>query len=128
VGVALRRFPSGREWYERVKDTVILLGSEGIGRGDDSLGYEILMTMVEALSKRDDGPKAIVCWNTAVKLLAEGSPLVPHFKRLEAKGVEILAGQLCVRELDLMGKIAVGTMATMEDILEVILRNTVISL
>ena len=111
-----------------LKDTVILLGSEGIGRGDDSLGYEILMTMVESLSKRDDGPKAIVCWNTAVKLLAEGSPLVPHFKRLEAKGVEILAGQLCVRELDLMGKIAVGTMATMEDILEVILRNTVISL
>jgi hypothetical protein len=111
-----------------LKDTVILLGSEGIGRGDDSLGYEILMTMVEALSKRDDGPKAIVCWNTAVKLLAEGSPLVPHFKRLEVKGVEILAGQLCVRELDLMGKIAVGTMATMEDILEVILRNTVISL
>lgn len=111
-----------------LRDTAILLGSEGIGRGDDTLGYEILLTLVESLSKRDDGPKAIVCWNTAVKLLAEGSPLVPHFKRLEAKGVAILAGQLCVRELELMGKIAVGTMATMEDILEVILRNTVISL
>lgn len=111
-----------------LRDTVILLGSEGIGGGDDTLGYEILLTMVESLSKREDGPKAIVCWNTAVKLLAEDSPLVPHFKRLEEKGVHILAGQLCVRELELTGKIAVGKMATMDDILDVILHKSVISL
>jgi len=111
-----------------LRGTVLLLGSEGIGRGDDTLGYEILLTPVESLSKRDDGPKAIVCRNTGVKLLAEGSPLVSHFKRLEASGVDILAGQLCVRELELMGKIAVGTMATMGDILDVILHNSVISL
>jgi len=111
-----------------LKDTVILLGSEGIGRGDDSLGYEILMTMVEALSKRDDGPIAIICWNTAVKLLAEGSPLLPHFKRLEEAGVRILAEQLCVMELELTGKIAVGKPATMGEILDLILHNEVINL
>ena len=33
-----------------LRDTVILLGSEGIGRGDDTLGYEILLTMVETYS------------------------------------------------------------------------------
>lgn len=110
------------------EDKVILLGSEGIGGGDDILGYEILLAMAEVLSKREDGPKAIICWNTAVKLLAEGSPLVPHFKRLEEKGVDILAGQLCVRELELMGKIAVGRMATMDEILDVMLEGNVISL
>jgi len=110
------------------EDKVILLGSEGIGGGDDILGYEILLAMAETLSKRDDGPKAIICWNTAVKLLAEGSPLIPHLKRLEEKGVIILAGQLCVRELELMGKIAVGRMATMDEILDVMLEGNVISL
>jgi hypothetical protein len=110
------------------RDKVILLGSEGIGGGDDILGYEILLAMAAVLSKRDDGPKAIICWNTAVRLLAEGSPLVPHFKRLEEKGVNILAGQLCVRELELMGKIAVGKMATMDEILNVMLEGNVISL
>ena len=110
------------------RDTVILLNSEGIGGGDENLGYEILLTMVESLSKRDHGLKAIVCWNTAVKLLTEGSPLVPHFKRLEEKGVDILAGQMCVRELELMGKMAAGKMATMDTILDVILNNNVISL
>jgi len=110
------------------RDKVILLGSEGIGGGDDILGYEILLAMTEALSERDHGLKAIVCWNTAVKLLAEGSPLVPHFRRLEEKGVTILAGQLCVRELGLMGKIVAGKMAAMDTILDVILNNSVISL
>jgi len=110
------------------EDKVILLASEGIGGGDDILGYEILLAMAEVLSKRDDGPKAIVCWSTAVKLLAEGSPLVPHFKRLEEKGVDILAGQMCVRELELMGKIAVGRMATIDEILDVMLEGNVISL
>lgn len=111
-----------------LKDKVILLGSEGMCRGDETLGYEILLTMVETLFKRDHGLKAVVCWNTAVKLLAEGSPLVPHFKRLEGKGVDILAGQMCVRELELTGKMAVGKMATMDTILDVILHNSVISL
>jgi hypothetical protein len=111
-----------------LRDTVILLGSEGIGRGDDELGFEILVTMLEALPKRDDGPTAIICWNTAVKLLAEGSPLLPHFKRLEEGGVKILAGLLCVRELELTGKIAVGKSATMGEILDLILHNEIINL
>jgi len=110
------------------KDRVLLLGSEGIGHGDDELGYEILVTMLEALAKRDDGPAAIICWNTVVKLLAEGSPLLPHFKRLEEGGVRILTGQLCVMELELMGKIAVGKPATMGEILDLILHNEVINL
>ncbi len=110
------------------KDRVLVLGSEGIGQGDDALGYEILAGMVETLSKRDDGPAAIICWNTAVKLLAEGSPLLPHFKRLEEGGAKILAGQLCVMELELTGKIAVGKPATMGEILDLILHNEVINL
>jgi len=107
---------------------VLVLGSEGIGRGDETLGFEILVNLLETLSKRGDGPAAIICWNTAVKLLAEGSPLLPHFKRLEEKGVKLLAGQLCVKELELDGKIAIGTMATMNEILDLILHHDVLAL
>ena len=107
---------------------VLLLGSEGIGHGDDVLGYEILVTMLKALPEHDDEPVAIICWNTAVQLLAEGSPLLPHFKRLEEKGVDILAGRLCVAELGLTDKIAVGKLATMGEILDLILHHSVISL
>jgi hypothetical protein len=49
-------------------------------------------------------------------------------KRLEEKGIKLLAGQLCVRELELMDKIAVGKMATMDEILDLILHHEVLAL
>jgi hypothetical protein len=113
---------------EEQRGKVLLLSSESIGLGDETLGFEILANLLETLSKRGDGPAAIICWNTAVKLLAEGAPLLPHFKRLEEKGVKLLAGQLCVKELELDGKIAIGTMATMNEILDLILHHDVLTL
>jgi hypothetical protein len=110
------------------KRKVLILGSESIGHGDETLGFEILVTLLETLSKRDDGPATIICWNTAVKLMADGSPLLVHLKRLEEKGIKLLAGQLCVRELELMNKIAVGRLATMDEILDLILHHEVLAL
>jgi len=75
---------------------VLLLSSEGVGYGDNTLEYQVLAAMLESLNKRPHKPAAIICWNTAVKLLAEDLPFVPHFKRLEEEGVEILLGKLCV--------------------------------
>ena len=110
------------------KGKVILLGSEGCGSGDADLGFEILATLLEALSKREDPPVAIICWNTAVKLLAEGSPLLARLGQLEENGISILSGKLCVADLELTGRIAVGKVATMGEILDLILHNNVISL
>jgi intracellular sulfur oxidation DsrE/DsrF family protein len=107
---------------------VILLSSEGCGSGDATLGFEILATLLEALPEREDRPIAIVCWNTAVKLLTEDSPLLARLRRLEEKGVKILAGKLCVEDLGLTGKIVVGKPATLGEILDLILHNDVISL
>jgi len=113
---------------KELKSKIFLLSSEGIGYGEDMLGYQILATMLESLEKSPDRPAAIICWNTAVKLVAEGSPLVPHFRRLEERGVNILLGKLCVGECELGGKIAVGKEATMEEILDLILHNEVVNL
>ena len=48
-----------------VKNKVILLDSEGCGHGEADLGFEILATLLEALTKCEDQPSAIICWNTA---------------------------------------------------------------
>jgi intracellular sulfur oxidation DsrE/DsrF family protein len=107
---------------------VFLIGSESIGRGDEDLGYEILMSMLKTLADHEDRPMAVVFWNMAVKLLAESSPAVPYLKTLEEKGVQLLAGQLCVKELELTGKMAVGREATMDEILDLILHHEVVNL
>ena len=110
------------------KGKVFLLGSEAIGRGDDNIGYQILVTLLESLEKREDGPSAFIFWNTAVRLVADDSPLVPHFRRLEEKGIDILLGKSCVGECELMGRIAVGRQATMDQILDLILHHEVVNL
>lgn len=110
------------------KGKVFLIGSEGIGRGDEDLGFEILVSMLKTLVKREDLPMAIIFWNTGVKLLSEGSPSVSDLKALEERGIRILAGQLCVKELELVGKMAVGKMATMDEILDLILNHEVVNL
>lgn len=110
------------------KGKVFLLGSETIGRGDDNIGYQILVTMLESLEKRNDRPSAFIFWNTAVRLLADDSPLVPYFRRLEEKGITILLGKSCVGECELTGRIAVGRPATMDDILDLLLHKEVVNL
>ena len=110
------------------KKKILLLSSESCGYGDADLGFEILATLLETLHKRKNTPMALICWNTAVKLLAEDSPLLSRLKRLEEDGMDILAGGLCVTQLDLTDRIAVGKMATMEEILDLILDHDVISL
>ena len=111
--------PSGR---------ALLVGAEGCGHGDDDLGFQIMASLLQSLVNRDDKPAAIILWNTAVRMVAEDSPLLPHLKRLEEEGVNILAGRLCVSQLGLTDKIAVGKVATMGDILDIILHYDVVGL
>ena len=110
------------------KDRVIVFGSEYVGSGDETLGFAILMTLLETLATREDRPKALIFWNTAVKLLVEGSPVVPRLKTLEEKGVQILAGKLCLQDLCITDIVAVGKAASMDEILDLILHNEVINL
>jgi hypothetical protein len=111
-----------------LKGKVLLLNSEGCGTADADLGFSILAALLEALPQREDRPVAIIFWNTAVRLMADDSPLLFPLRRLEEKGIQLLAGKLCVGELELTDKIAVGRVASLGDILDLILHNDVVSL
>lgn len=80
------------------------------------------------VGERGHTHKATICWNTAVRLVAKDSPVVPQLKRLEQQGVEILAGMLCLENLALVDKIAVGKPTTMPRIRDLLLHNEVITL
>jgi len=111
-----------------MKGKVILMGSEGCGTGDSDLGYSITMQLFESLAQREDKPAAIIMWNTAVNLMAEGSPALPRLQKLEQAGIKLLAGRLCTSELCIADKIAVGRIAGMDEILDWILNHEVVSL
>jgi hypothetical protein len=118
----------GKEITLEMKEKVLLLGSESCGTGDSEIGYSIMMQLLEALPNRQDKPMAIVMWNTAVNLMVANSPAISRLKKLENSGVKILAGKLCASELGIIDKIAVGKIATMDEVLDLLLNNEVISL
>jgi len=111
-----------------MKVKVILLNSEYLGQGDETLGFDILMTMLNTLLKRNDKPEAMILWNTAVKLMTAESPASGPLRELELSGVKIFGGMLCLRDLCIADAIVVGKAVTMDDILDLLLHNEVISL
>lgn len=108
------------------KGKVLLFGAESCGTGDPDLGYAILASVLEVLPEQEVKPVAMIFWNTAVKLLAKRSPLLPHIKKMELEGVKILAGRLCVTDIGL--ELGAGQSVGMAEMMDVIMKNEVVSL
>jgi hypothetical protein len=110
-----------------VQSRVLLLGSEGMGRGDDGLGLTILHNFLAALVANPLRPDKIVCWNAGVKLLAADSPVIGLLQDLEGIGVEILACKTCVEHFGLQDKLRAGEISTMPIISDLLLRSAVLT-
>lgn len=106
----------------------LLLGSEGMGRGDDKLGLTILGNFLKALLGNPLRPEKIVCWNAGVKLLAQDSPVLGALQDLEGAGVEILACKTCVEHFGLQGKLQSGEISTMPVISDLLMRSDVLTI
>ena len=92
---------------------VILIQSEGLGRGDKALGGMLMANFLRVLGESQDKPKTIVFWNSGVRLLCEGSEVIEHLKKLEGQGIEILGCTTCLEYYDLANKLTVGKPTTM---------------
>ena len=107
---------------------VLLLGSEGMGRGDDALGLTILQNFLKALLANPLRPDKIVCWNAGVKLLTADSPAVGILQDLEGVGVEILACKTCVEHFGLQATLRAGEVSTMPIISDLLLHSDVLTI
>ncbi len=106
---------------------VLILGGQGMGRGDDALGTTILGNFLKTLVANPLRPEKIVCWNAGVKLLVGDSPVIGTLQDLEGIGVEILACKTCVDRYELEGKLRAGEVSTMPVISDLLLRSEVLS-
>ena len=106
---------------------VLVLGSEGMGRGDDGLGLTILGNFLKTLVGNPQRPEKIVCWNAGVRLLTADSKVVDTLRKLEGAGVEILACKTCVDHFGLQDELQAGTVSTMPVISELLLRSDVLT-
>ena len=106
----------------------MLVQSEGLGRGDDSLGSILIANFLRLIGDSEDKPRSIVFWNTGVRLVCDGSKVLEHIRRLENQGVEILACTTCLEYFDLADKLAVGKPTTMMKSIQSMFDSDIISL
>ncbi|MFH1381841.1 MAG: sulfurtransferase-like selenium metabolism protein YedF [Chloroflexota bacterium] len=105
-----------------------LVQSEGLGRGEERLGSLLMDSFLRQLGESQDKPETMVFWNTGVRLVCEGSPVIGALKRLEEQGVTILACTTCLEYFDLTDKIAVGKPTTMVKSIQSMLGSDLVSL
>jgi len=101
---------------------VLVVGSEFMGRGEDAeLGRILIRAFFHTLGEVAPQPDVIVFFNSGVKLVAEGSPVVPDLLALRDAGITILACGTCLGQYGLKDKVAVGLVSNMYAIAEAML-------
>jgi len=111
-----------------MKPKLLILQSEGLGRGDEQLGSMLLANFLRLLGESEDKPNSLLFWNTGVRLACEGSHVLESLKWLEEQGVEILACTTCLEYFDLTEKLLVSKLTTMLRSIQSILNCDVVSL
>jgi len=101
--------------------TVLLLASDEMGRGSEALGKKLMTAFVQVLHEISPQPQKIICLNSGVKLVVEGSQVIEDLRAMEEKGAEILACGTCLGHYDLKEKLAVGKVSNMFDIASALL-------
>lgn len=94
--------------------TVVVLNQDQMGHGDRALGLRILGTFLRKAIALD-GLDALVFFNSGVKLLAPGSPVLAELTLLAEHGVDLVPCGTCVEHFGL--SLAVGHVSDMDTIL-----------
>ncbi|MCC3863984.1 sulfurtransferase-like selenium metabolism protein YedF [Terrisporobacter petrolearius] len=103
---------------EKEEKMVVVLSSDKMGEGDEELGKVLIKGFVYAITQLDKYPKAVLLYNSGVKLSAEGSDSIADLKMLEEHGVEILNCGTCLNFYNLQDKLQVGKVTNMYSIVE----------
>ena len=102
----------------RRKGMLVVLSGNVMGTGDPKLGTSLMKAFVFALTKHDQLPDTILCYNTGAYLTCEGADTLEDLKLLESEGVTILTCGTCLDFYGLKKKLAVGGVTNMYDIVE----------
>jgi selenium metabolism protein YedF len=101
-----------------MKDTVVLVTNNGMGKADLALQHKLAAKYFELLMQNTHLPAAICFYADGVKLTVTGSPVLEQLKALEAKGVRLILCSTCLDFYGLSNQTQVGIVGGMSDIIE----------
>lgn len=98
--------------------TVVFVGSDKMGSGDDELGHILMKNFIFTLLEINPVPDALYFVNAGVKLTTKGSDVIEALTRLADQGADIASCGLCLEFFDLKESLAVGRATNMLDTVE----------
>lgn len=102
--------------------TAIIINNESLGKGNESLGNQLMGAFFRKLWASSDKPDVIMFYNSGVKLLAKGSGILEVFHGLYEQGVELIACGTCIDHYDLKDSIEVGRRTDMTEIVDTMMK------
>lgn len=102
------------------KGLVVVLSSDTMGNGDDTLGHLLMKGFVYALTEQDFVPETVLLYNGGARLSVEGAETLKDLRLLEEQGSEILTCGTCLNHYGLSEKLAVGSATNMYRIAEIL--------
>jgi intracellular sulfur oxidation DsrE/DsrF family protein len=101
-----------------MKDTVIQIINDGMGKGDPTLQHKLIVKYLELIQMNESLPSAITFYTDGVKMVVEDSPALEQLRALEGKGVHLIVCSTCLEHYGLSDKVQVGIVGGMTDIIE----------
>lgn len=102
----------------RKKNTVVVISSDCMGKGDDQLGEALMKAFIYALTQQDELPSTMLFYNGGAKVSCKEGPIFEDLQSLEAQGVEILTCGTCLNHYGLTEQLKVGSVTNMYVIVE----------
>lgn len=101
-----------------MKDSIVLITNNGMGKGDQSLQLNLIGKYLELIQLSESLPNAICFYTDGVKLVTAGSPVLEQLRALESKDVRLIVCSTCLDHYKLTDKVQVGILGGMTDIIE----------
>lgn len=98
-------------------NTLLQVTSEGMGSGNQELGQKLITNYFKLIIADNRLPKIIVFYNSGVKLICKGSPILESLKILEEKNVKLIACKTCLDFFGITNLTEAGTIGSMTDII-----------
>lgn len=116
--IVINKMRESVELRESEENTVVVIDSLHMGKGDVELGRILMKGFIYTLSEMEELPKTILFYNEGVKLAIEGAESLQDLKSLEERGVEILSCGTCLNFYGITENLRVGSVTNMYTILE----------
>lgn len=114
----MRRETELTQEKEKAKKVVVYINSHLMGNGDEALGSFLMKAFLKTLVDLDTKPNRLVLVNSGVQLASEGSKVLDTLMVLSERGAEILSCGTCLDFYGLKGKLKVGTVSNMVEIIQ----------